>query len=68
MGITPDITVHERRPKLKSAALAVIAAIRMQKLSEAWAQNRKIHDQLKQKLESMRRQSGRKGGALRIAR
>jgi hypothetical protein len=67
MGITPDITVHERRPKLKSAALAVIAAIRMQKMSEAWAQNRKIHDQLKLKLESMRRQSGRKGG-LRIAR
>jgi hypothetical protein len=43
MGITPDITVHDRRPKLKSAALAVIAALRMQKLSEGWAQNRKIH-------------------------
>lgn len=68
MGITPDMSVHERRPKLKSAALAVIAALRMQKLSEGWAQNRKIHDQLKQKLESMRRQSGRKSGALRIAR
>jgi hypothetical protein len=68
MGITPDITIHERRPKLKSAALAVIAALRMQKMSEGWAQNRKIHDQLKQKLESMRRQSGRKSGGLRIAR
>jgi hypothetical protein len=68
MGITPDVTVHERRPKLKSAALAVIAGIRMQKLSEGWAQNRKIHDQLKQKLESMRRQGGRKSGGLRIAR
>lgn len=68
MGITPDITVHQRRPKLKSAALVVIAALRMQKLSEGWAQNRKTHDQLKQKLESMRRQTGRKNGALRIAR
>jgi hypothetical protein len=70
MGITPDVTIHERRPKLKSAALAVIAALRMQKLSEGWAQNRKIHDQLKQKLESMRRQNGRNGksGGLRIAR
>jgi hypothetical protein len=68
MGITPDITVHERRPTLKSAALAVIAAIRMQKFSNDWAQNRKIHDQLKQKLESMRRASGRRGGALRVSR
>lgn len=72
MGITPDITVHERRPKLKSAALAIIAAIRMQKLSEGWAQNKKIHEQLRQKLESMRRQSGgavaKKSGGLRIAR
>jgi hypothetical protein len=40
----------------------------MQKLSEGWAQNKKIHDQLKQKLESMRRQGGRKSGGLRIAR
>ena len=68
MGITPDITIHQRRPTLKSAALTVVAAIRMQKLAEGWAQNRKIHDQLKQKLESMRRASGRKSGGLRIAR
>lgn len=68
MGITPDITIHERRPRLKSAALAVIAAIRMQKMSEGWAVNKKIHDQLKQKLEAMRRQSGRNKGGLRIAR
>jgi hypothetical protein len=42
----------------------------MQKLSEGWAVNRKIHDQLKQKLESMRRSNGggRKSGGLRIAR
>lgn len=69
MGITPDVTIQERRPKLKSAGLAVIAALRMQKLSEGWAQNRKIHEQLKQKLESMRRQSGKRPGASsRIAR
>jgi hypothetical protein len=58
MGITPDITVHDRRPKLKSAALAVIAAIRMQKLADAWSVNRKIHEQLKAKLEGMRRTNG----------
>jgi hypothetical protein len=69
MGITPDMTVHERRPTLKAAGLAVVAAIRMKKMSEGWAQNRKIHEQLKQKLDSMRRQSGRRNGAgLRVAR
>jgi len=68
MGITPDITVHDRRPKLKSAALAVIAAIRMQKLADGWAQNRKIHEQLKAKLEGMRRNSGRGAGMPTSAR
>lgn len=67
MGITPDVTVHERRPSLKSAALAVVAAIRMQKLAEAWAVNRKVQEQLKMKLESMRR-AGKGRSALRVAR
>lgn len=58
MGITPDLTVHERRPKLKSAALAVVAALRMQKLADGWKVNRKIHEQLKAKLEGMRRNGG----------
>ena len=65
MGITPDVTVHDRRPKLKSA---VVAAIRMQKLADGWAQNRKIHEQLKAKLESMRRNSGRNVGVPTSAR
>jgi hypothetical protein len=68
MGITPDVTVHDRRPKLKSAAIAVIAAIRMQKLADSWAQNRKIHEQLKAKLEGMRRNSGRNVGVSTSAR
>lgn len=72
------MTIHDRRPKLKSAALAVIAAIRMQRLADGWAQNRKIHEQLKAKLEGMKRSSGRGvqgsarksvgGSQLRIAR
>lgn len=68
MGITPDVTVHDRRPKLKSAIIAVVAAMRMQKLADGWAQNRKIHEQLKAKLESMRRNSGRNVGVPTSAR
>jgi hypothetical protein len=55
--------------------MVFVAAIRMQKLADGWAQNRKISDQLKAKLEGMRRGSGkatmgsaRKGTQLRIAR
>jgi hypothetical protein len=53
--------------------MVFVAAIRMQKLADGWAQNRKISDQLKAKLEGMRRGSGkavgsaRKGTQLRIA-
>ena len=66
MGITPDITIHERRPTLKSAALAVVAALRMQKFADDWAQNRKIHEQLKAKLEGMKR-NNRRGVGMSIA-
>jgi hypothetical protein len=68
MGITPDVTVHDRRPKLKSAAIAVIAAIRMQKMADGWAQNKKIHEQLKAKLEGMRRNNGKSTGVPTSAR
>lgn len=68
MGITPDITIHERRPTLKAAALAVVASIRMRNFAASWAQSRKIQEQLKMKLESMRRTSERRSGAIRIAR
>lgn len=67
MGIIPDVTVHERRRSLKSAALAVRAVIKMQKLAEAWAVNRKVQEQLMMKLESMRR-AGKSRGALRVTR
>jgi hypothetical protein len=64
MGITPDITIRQARPSLKSAALVFIAAIRMQKLADGWAQNRKISEQLKAKLEGMRRSSGKAAGGM----
>jgi hypothetical protein len=60
MGITPDVTHHARKPTLKSVGLAIIAVNRMKKFSEGWAAHRKVHVQLVQKLESMRRQ-GRRG-------
>lgn len=54
MGITPDLTVREKRPSLKAAGLAVIATIRMRKMKEAWAGSRKLHESLLKKLEAMK--------------
>lgn len=59
MGITPDVSIHTKKPTLKAAGLAVMAAIRMRKLADAWAVNRKVHAQLVKTLEGMRRRSGR---------
>lgn len=59
IGITPDISYHKRRPGLKAAGLAVIALLRMKKMSDDWAVQRKVHAQLVGKLEAMRRRSGR---------
>jgi hypothetical protein len=55
MGITPDSSVLTRKPSLKTAALAVIATLRMAKQAQGWAVNRKLHAQLVQKLQAMRR-------------
>lgn len=70
MGITPDTSfrANNRKPSLRTAGLAVIAAIRMRRMREEWAGSRKLHDALVKKLESMRRgaavqqqQGGRRG-------
>ena len=55
MGITPDLAVRERRRTLKAAGHAVIAAIRIKKMQQAWAGNKKLHENLLKKLESMNR-------------
>lgn len=65
MGITPDESIHTKKPTLRAAGLAVIAALRMKKMSESWAANRKIHAQLVKTLEGMRRKSGRMAGGAR---
>lgn len=57
MGITPDVSIHAKKPTLKAAGLAVMAAVRMKKLADGWAANRKVHAQLVKTLEGMGRRS-----------
>lgn len=59
MGITPDQTVRERKPTLRTVGFAVIATIRMQKMQQAWAGNKKLHEALMKKLDGMRRKQGK---------
>lgn len=57
MGITPDRSVRERKPTLRTVGLAVIATVRMQKMQQAWMSNRKLHESLMKKLEGMKKKA-----------
>lgn len=59
MGITPDATVREKKPSLRTLGWAVVACNRMKNMREAWAGNQRLHEQLVKKLEGMRRRQGR---------
>jgi len=59
MGITPDVTVREKRPSLKTAGLAVMACVRMQRMQQAWAGHQKVQESLLRKLDSMRKRQSR---------
>jgi hypothetical protein len=62
MGITPDRTVHEKRPSFKEVAIMVRATVRMKRGAEQWAKSRKIHERLVTSLEVMRRKSRKSVG------
>lgn len=66
MGISPDRTVREKKPSLKTVGTAVVAALRMQKMAAAWSENKKVHESLLKKLESMKR-SQAQGSRKRVA-
>lgn len=64
IGITPDATIREKKPSLRTVGFAVIASLRMQKMREAWAGNKKVQEALVRKFEGMRRGKGKTlGGA-----
>jgi hypothetical protein len=64
MGITPDVSIREKRHSLRSVGLMVIASVRMRKMQMEWAGNKKLHTALAKKVEQMRRQSRRSAGAI----
>lgn len=61
MGITPDITIRERKHSVKSVGLTVVACLRMRKMMEGWAGNKRLQESLLKKLEGVRgeRRSGK---------
>nr|POE99332.1 hypothetical protein CFP56_52725 [Quercus suber] len=63
MGITPDITIREKRHSLKTVGLMVVACVRVQKMQQAWAGNKKLHESLMKKLEGMRKKKQQLGRA-----
>jgi len=55
MGITPDRTIHEKKPTLRTVAFMIMASVRMKRGAEKWAKSRKIHERLVTSLEVMKR-------------
>ena len=60
MGVTPDQTIREKRPTLRTMGWMVIAILRMQRMASQWAGNKKLHESLLKRLEMMRRGQGKK--------
>ena len=59
MGITPDISIRQKKHSLKSVGLAVLASVRMRRLQQDWASSKKLHESLLRKLEGMKRKQGK---------
>jgi hypothetical protein len=62
MGITPDRSIRVQKPSLRVVGKLVLFCIRAKKASEAWRENKKLHDSLVKKVETMR---GRRRPAVR---
>ena len=62
MGITPDRTIREKRPSLRSAVYLVMAVNRMRQGAQQWREQVKVRQSLVKSLEGMKRgkTSGRK--------
>ena len=65
MGITPDISFREKKPTLRTAGLAVLACVRMQKMQQSWSANKKLHESLLKKLEGMKKGKSSRSGAVK---
>ena len=59
MGITPDISVREKKHSLKTVGLAVLGCVRMRRMQQAWAGNKKLHESLLRKLEGLKKRQGK---------
>ena len=55
MGITPSRSIRDRRPSIKTVGLMVVFMARARKLAAAWAEKKKVQEQLALKVEGMRK-------------
>jgi hypothetical protein len=54
MGITPDRSVRVHKPSLRVVGKLVLFCVRARKASEVWGENKKLHESLVKKVETMR--------------
>ncbi|KAI9834453.1 MAG: hypothetical protein M1826_002607 [Phylliscum demangeonii] len=63
MGITPDRSIREKKPGLRSFVLLAVAVVRMKKLKEQWAQTVKVKEKLVATFKQSRKNAQKKIGA-----
>lgn len=50
------MSFREKKHSLRTVGLAVVASVRMRKMAESWAPQKKLNEVLLKKLEGMRRE------------
>lgn len=57
MGIYPERTIRETRPKLRSVVFMVMAGLRMRRRQQEWAKNQTFKESIIRTLEHTRRKA-----------
>ena len=61
MGISPERSIRDKTPSLRSVALMVIASLRIRRRQEEWARTKLVKESLVRTLQQTRKKSRRSG-------
>ncbi|KAH0543998.1 hypothetical protein FGG08_001765 [Glutinoglossum americanum] len=59
IGISPDRSIRERRPRMRSVIWLVVSCVRMRRMQQEWGASKKLHASLAKTMEQVRRRSRR---------
>ena len=74
MGVTPDVSVREKKVSLKTVMLGVLAMVKMRRRAEGWQESKALQEVLVRQMKKQRMASqagkveGGKKGAVKAVR